>query len=85
MDHLVQGKSDRQILVIIKNYTGDLINFKMACVATQAKYADKNVRIKILEVGDDIALLDSDTKMLPRGVAGTALLYKVLGAAAKQG
>lgn len=62
-----------------------MINFKTAVVATQAKYADKNVKIKVLEVGDDIALLETGGNMKPRGVAGTALLYKILGAAAAQG
>lgn len=39
-----------------------------------------------MQVGDDIALLDTlGSKMKPRGVAGTVLLYKILGGASFQG
>lgn len=40
-----------------------------------------NVQIRCLQVGDDVALLDQLGKMKPRGVAGTSLLYKILGGA----
>jgi dihydroxyacetone kinase len=75
------------MLVIIKNYTGDIINFQSAVNIITAKYATShNVKIRCLEVMDDVALLDTlGPKMKPRGVAGTVLLYKVLGGASYQG
>jgi len=46
---------------------------------------DYGVKIRTLEVGDDIALLKEKGKMKPRGIAGTVLLYKILGAASASG
>ena len=82
LEWLIQDKSGQEILVIIKNYTGDLINFRSAVAMVSASH---DVKIKVLEVGDDAALLGSLGKMKPRGVAGTSLLYKILGGAAFEG
>lgn len=82
LEWLIQGKTGQEILVIIKNYTGDLINFRSAVAMVSSKH---DVNIKVLEVGDDAALLGSLGKMAPRGVAGTSLLYKILGGAAYEG
>jgi dihydroxyacetone kinase len=73
--------------VIIKNYTGDIINFESGVDMIRAQYgASHGVKIRTLQVGDDIALLDTlGSKMKPRGVAGTVLLYKILGAASFNG
>jgi dihydroxyacetone kinase len=72
------------VLVVIKNYTGDVINFTLA-----ASYAEaKGIKCKILIVGDDISFIESDdpiTKGAERGLAGTCILYKILGAAASEG
>ena len=80
---MIQDKKNQEILVIMKNYTGDIINFESAVDIISAKYkVSHGVKIKTLQVGDDIALLDTlGPKMKPRGVAGTVLLYKILGAA----
>mmetsp|Transcript_45769 Transcript_45769/g.38555 ORF Transcript_45769/g.38555 Transcript_45769/m.38555 type:complete len:121 (+) Transcript_45769:323-685(+) len=85
---MVQDKRDQEILVIIKNYTGDILNFRAAAKRVQAQYGlSHNLKIGILQVGDDVALsfLSSfwklSERMLPRGVAGTTLLYKILGGA----
>jgi len=83
LDHMIQGKKDQEILVIIKNYTGDIINFESGVDMIRAQYGSSHgVKIRTLQVGDDIALLDTlSSKMKPRGVAGTVLLYKILGGA----
>jgi dihydroxyacetone kinase-like protein len=80
---MIQDKKNQEILMIMKNYTGDIINFESAVDIISAKYsASHGVKIKTLQVGDDIALLDTlGPKMKPRGVAGSVLLYKILGAA----
>lgn len=65
-------------LLIVKNYTGDRLNFGLA--AERARAYGLNVSMVI--VGDDIALPD-----LPqaRGVAGTLFVHKIAGALAEQG
>jgi len=65
-------------LLIVKNYTGDRLNFGLA--AERARAFGLNVSMVI--VGDDIALPD-----LPqaRGVAGTLFVHKIAGALAEQG
>ena len=65
-------------LLIVKNYTGDRLNFGLA--AERARAFGLNVRMVVVD--DDIALPD-----LPqaRGVAGTLFVHKVAGAAAEQG
>ncbi|BAK82939.1 dihydroxyacetone kinase [Komagataeibacter medellinensis NBRC 3288] len=65
-------------LLVVKNYTGDRLNFGLA--AERARALGKQVEMVI--VGDDIALPDSAT---PRGVAGTVLAHKLAGYGATQG
>lgn len=65
-------------LLIVKNYTGDRLNFGLA--AEKAKKAGRNV--EMVMVGDDIALPDNKQ---PRGIAGTVLVHKLAGHAAEQG
>ncbi|KQN57813.1 dihydroxyacetone kinase subunit DhaK [Erwinia sp. Leaf53] len=65
-------------LLIVKNYTGDRLNFGLA--AEKARLLGYEVAMVI--VRDDIALADNPQ---PRGIAGTALVHKVAGFAAEQG
>lgn len=65
-------------LLIVKNYTGDRLNFGLA--AEQARSEGLDVRMCI--VADDIALPDSAR---PRGIAGTVLVHKYAGYLASQG
>lgn len=86
LEWLIQEQQGVEILVIIKNYTGDLINFNSAVQMTLAQYKDSHqLNIKVLQVGDDAALLEQKGQMMPRGVAGTSLLYKILGAQGFEG
>ncbi|MBT3880328.1 MAG: DAK2 domain-containing protein [Candidatus Scalindua sp.] len=70
-------KSSNAILVIIKNYTGDKINFGMACEILSTE----GIILKKLIVADDVSLPDIKDR---RGVAGTVLVYKIAGALAFQ-
>ncbi len=70
-------KSPKGVLVIIKNYTGDKINFGMACEILSSE----GVLLKKLIVADDVALPETKDR---RGVAGTVLVYKIAGALASQ-
>jgi dihydroxyacetone kinase len=65
-------------LLIVKNYTGDRLNFGLA--AERARALGLNVEMVI--VGDDIALPDNKQ---PRGVAGTLFVHKIAGAHAQAG
>ncbi|MGO4262282.1 dihydroxyacetone kinase subunit DhaK [Lysobacter sp. TAB13] len=65
-------------LLIVKNYTGDRLNFGLA--AEQARREGVDVRMCI--VADDIALADAPR---PRGVAGTVLVHKYAGYLAELG
>lgn len=69
---------DAGCLLIVKNYTGDRLNFGLA--AERAKALGK--RVEMVVVGDDIALPELPQ---PRGVAGTLFVHKIAGYLAEQG
>jgi dihydroxyacetone kinase-like protein len=69
------------VFLIVKNYSGDVMNFDMA--KDMAELDD--IPVKSIVVDDDIAVKDSLYTQGRRGVAGTVLMHKVLGAAADQG
>ena len=69
------------VLHIVKNYTGDVVNFEMA--AELAEAAGSNVRSVVVD--DDVAVKDSLYTAGRRGVGGTVLLEKIVGAAAERG
>ncbi len=73
-----QGKG---VFLVIKNYSGDVMNFDMA--KDMAELDD--IKIKSIIVNDDIAVEDSLYTQGRRGVAGTVLMHKLVGAAADQG
>ena len=73
--------SGNGVLLIIKNYSGDVMNFEMA--AEMAGMEGINVR-KII-VNDDIAVENSTYTVGRRGIAGTVLVHKMVGAAAEKG
>lgn len=66
------------VLFIIKNYSGDMMNFQMA-----AEMLDQDSAVVI--VNDDVAVEDSTHTTGRRGVAGTLIIEKMLGAAAERG
>jgi triose/dihydroxyacetone kinase / FAD-AMP lyase (cyclizing) len=69
------------IVLIIKNYTGDRLNFGMACeLANQ-----EGIPCAMVVVADDVAMERSKGITGARGVAGTVLIHKVAGAAAAAG
>lgn len=60
-------------LIIVKNYTGDRLNFGLA--AERAK-AD-GLKVNMVVVGEDCALTSSDKTAGRRGLCGTVLIHKV--------
>ncbi len=66
------------ILHIVKNYSGDVMNFEMAADMAEAETAT-------VLTNDDVAVEDSLHTQGRRGVAGTVVVEKIVGAAAEQG
>ncbi len=69
---------DKGVLFIVKNYEGDVMNFEMAAEMLDGPNAT-------VLVNDDVAVEDSTFSSGRRGVAGTLIVEKILGAAAEQG
>jgi dihydroxyacetone kinase-like protein len=69
------------VVHIVKNYTGDVLNFKMA--ADEA--ADEGIKVEAVVMDDDVAVQDSLYTAGRRGVGATVLAEKIAGAAAARG
>src|SRR3712207_2294584 len=69
------------VLHVVKNYTGDVMNFEMAAELA----AESGVEVAAVVTDDDVAVQDSLYTAGRRGVGVTVLLEKVVGAAADQG
>jgi phosphoenolpyruvate---glycerone phosphotransferase subunit DhaK len=70
------------VLHIVKNYTGDVMNFEMAA---ELAAAESGTEVRSVVVDDDVAVRDSTWTAGRRGVGATVLLEKIAGAAAEQG
>jgi dihydroxyacetone kinase-like protein len=70
------------VLHIVKNYTGDVMNFEMAA---ELAAAETGVDVVSVVTNDDVAVEDSTWTAGRRGVGVTVLLEKIVGAAAEQG
>ena len=71
----------RGVLLIIKNYTGDVMNFEMAAEMAEAE----GIKVEKVIVGDDVAVENSTFTIGRRGVAGTLFVHKIAGAKAEAG
>ncbi len=69
------------VLCIVKNYTGDVMNFEMALEIAR----DENLLVDYVVVNDDIAIDENQSKTGRRGVAGTLFVHKLAGAKAEAG
>ncbi|MBZ4329515.1 dihydroxyacetone kinase subunit DhaL [Corallococcus sp. AS-1-12] len=68
-------------LLIVKNYTGDRLNFGLAAELARAE----GIPTEVVVVADDVALRDTVEPERRRGIAGVVLVHKVAGAAAAAG
>lgn len=68
-------------LLVVKNYTGDRLNFGLAAEMARSK----GIPVEVVLVDDDVALRDSEGATGARGLAGTVLIHKLLGAASAEG
>ncbi|WP_027417215.1 dihydroxyacetone kinase subunit DhaK [Aneurinibacillus terranovensis] len=69
------------ILLIIKNYSGDLMNFEMAAELAEAE----GIQVAKVIVNDDVAVENSTFTTGRRGIAGTVFVHKIAGALAEKG
>lgn len=69
------------VLLVIKNYTGDVMNFEMAMEMAEMD----DIKVASVVVNDDVAVEDSTYTAGRRGVAGTVFVHKIAGALAEQG
>jgi phosphoenolpyruvate---glycerone phosphotransferase subunit DhaK len=71
----------RGVLHIVKNYTGDIMNFELAAELAKAE----GIEVESVVIADDVAVKDSLYTAGRRGVGGTVLAEKIVGAAAEEG
>ncbi|MDP4549357.1 dihydroxyacetone kinase subunit DhaK [Alkalihalobacillus macyae] len=69
------------VLLVTKNYTGDVMNFEMAAEMAE----DEGIQVEQVIVNDDVAVEDSTHTTGRRGVGGTIFVHKIAGAAAQEG
>ena len=69
------------VLLVIKNYTGDVLNFNMAAEMAEAE----GIKTEKVVVNDDVAVENSTFTSGRRGIAGTLLVHKIAGAKAEAG
>ncbi len=69
------------VLLIVKNYTGDRMNFGLAAEMARSE----SIPVEMVMVADDVALANTEQHAGRRGIAGTVLVHKIAGAAAAEG
>ena len=73
--------SDKGVLLLVNNYTGDKMAFEMAAELAEAE----GLNVRTLFINDDVAVKDSTWTVGRRGVAGNFFVMKAVGAAAEAG
>jgi ATP-dependent dihydroxyacetone kinase len=69
------------VMLIVKNYTGDRLNFGLAAELAIAA----GIPVEIVVVADDVSLSSTVLRQRRRGIAGAVLVHKIAGAAAERG
>ena len=84
-DRIIEGvkaaESGAGVLMVVKNYSGDIMNFQMAGELAEFE----GIATDFVVVKDDVAVPDSTYSTGRRGIAGTVFVHKVAGAAAEMG
>lgn len=79
---ILDTESNKGTLLIVKNYSGDCMNFD---AASEMAMEDDDIDVEKVYVNDDIAVADSIHTEGRRGVAGTIFVHKIAGASAERG
>lgn len=84
-DQILEGikavATDKGVLMVVKNYTGDVMNFEMAAELAEME----GISVKHVVTNDDVAVDGSLYTVGRRGVAGTIFVHKIAGALAETG
>ncbi|MBE5982052.1 MAG: dihydroxyacetone kinase subunit DhaK [Paenibacillaceae bacterium] len=80
-DAINRMNSGKGVLLIIKNYSGDIMNFGLASDLAEAE----DIQVESVVVKDDVAVPDSTYSTGRRGIAGTVFVHKIAGAKAELG
>ena len=83
-DRIIKGIQEADsggVLLVIKNYSGDIMNFDMAREMAEMD----GIRVESVVVRDDVAVPDSTYSTGRRGIAGTVFVHKIAGAKAETG
>lgn len=81
LEAIKEAEEGAGVFMVIKNYSGDIMNFEMS----QDMAEMEGIEVASVVVDDDIAVEDSLYTQGKRGVAGTILVHKILGHAARHG
>lgn len=73
--------NDAGVLLVVKNYTGDVMNFDMAKEMAEME----GIKVDTITVNDDVAVENSTWTIGRRGIAGTVFVHKIAGAKAETG
>lgn len=73
--------NDAGVLLVVKNYTGDVMNFDMAKEMAEME----GIKVESVIVNDDVAVENSTWTIGRRGIAGTVFVHKIAGAKAETG
>ncbi len=76
-----KAAGDAGALLVVKNYTGDRLNFGLAAELAR----NEGIPVEVVTVADDVALRDTVANDHRRGIAGTLFVHKIAGAAAEAG
>lgn len=84
-DQILEGihlaDSGNGVLMIVKNYAGDIMNFEIA----QELAGVEDIQVDHVVVKDDVSVKDSEDSTGRRGIAGTVFVHKIAGAKAETG
>lgn len=78
---IAEANQGKGVLLIIKNYSGDVMNFELAKEIAELE----GIQIDSVIVKDDVAVPDSTYSTGRRGIAGTVFVHKIAGAKAERG
>lgn len=81
LDGIRRADSGKGVLMVVKNYSGDIMNFQLAAELA----AMEGIKTETVVVKDDVAVPDSLYSAGRRGIAGTVFVHKIAGAAAAAG
>ena len=81
LEGIEEADTGKGVLLIVKNYSGDIMNFEIA----QDMCDIEEDMIDMVIVRDDVAMEDSDYSTGRRGIAGTIFIHKIAGAMSERG